>query len=232
MSELIALDAVRPDFPNPETALNDPDGLLAVGGNLLPETLISAYRQGIFPWFEDHQPVLWWSPSVRGVFTKGDIYVSRSLAKAWRNNNFQITTDFDFEGVVAACAEPRRSSDGTWITTGMQRAYARLHRLGHAHSLEVWREGELIGGLYGVCVGSIFCGESMFSRRSNASKIALVALAHTLFSSGFRMIDCQLSNPHLESMGSRELPRSRFLTALHQWRDEQLDWPKLFVVNI
>ena len=228
MEQLVALDPVNPVFPGPSAALTEPDGLLAVGGNLRPRTLLNAYREGIFPWYEEGQPILWWSPSHRSILRPGDLHISRSLDKTIRQGKFRITTDQRFESVIENCAAPRAKSHGTWITPEMQYAYIQLHQLNHAHSLEVWLGDELVGGLYGIAVGGVFCGESMFSNVPDASKIALVALSGTLFSEGFELIDCQLPNPHLENMGAVEIPRSEFLKKLYQWRNQSVIWPENF----
>jgi leucyl/phenylalanyl-tRNA--protein transferase len=201
-------------FPHPDRALTEPDGLLAAGGNLTPRRLLRAYRMGIFPWYSADQPILWWSPDPRLVLLPECLKVSRSLRKTLRKGLFSITADTAFEQVVAACAGPRQGEPGTWITSEMFRAYCRLHRLGHAHSIETWQQGELVGGLYGVSLGRVFYGESMFSWISDASKIALVALAAQLQRWEFAVIDCQVTTAHLLSMGAIDIPRSSFLQLL------------------
>lgn len=201
-------------FPHPDRALTEPDGLLAAGGNLTPRRLLRAYRMGIFPWYSADQPILWWSPDPRLVLLPECLKVSRSLRKTLRKGLFAITADTAFEQVVAACAGPRQGEPGTWITSEMFRAYCRLHRLGHAHSIETWQQGELVGGLYGVSLGRVFYGESMFSWISDASKIALVALATQLQRWEFAVIDCQVTTAHLLSMGAVDIPRSSFLQLL------------------
>ena len=201
-------------FPHPDRALTEPDGLLAAGGNLTPRRLLRAYRMGIFPWYSADQPILWWSPDPRLVLLPECLKVSRSLRKTLRKRVFTITADTAFEQVVAACAGPRQGEPGTWITSEMFRAYCRLHRLGHAHSIETWQQGELVGGLYGVSLGRVFYGESMFSWISDASKIALVALAAQLQRWEFAVIDCQVTTAHLLSMGAVDIPRSSFLQLL------------------
>lgn len=201
-------------FPHPDRALTEPDGLLAAGGNLTPRRLLRAYRMGIFPWYSADQPILWWSPDPRLVLLPECLKVSRSLRKTLRKGLFSITADTAFEQVVAACAGPRQGEPGTWITSEMFRAYCRLHRLGHAHSIETWQQGELVGGLYGVSLGRVFYGESMFSWISDASKIALVALAAQLQRWEFAVIDCQVTTAHLLSMGAVDIPRSSFLQLL------------------
>jgi len=204
-------------FPPVTSALRDPDGLLAAGGALTPDWLLAAYRRGIFPWFSDDQPVLWWSPDPRMVLFPDVIRVRRSLAKRLRNGGFRVTANTAFERVVAACAAPRDGQPGTWITAEMQAAYTRLHRRGAAHSVEVWRADELAGGLYGVAMGPVFFGESMFSRQTDASKVALVHLARAMEAGGGRLIDCQMHTGHLASLGARDIARSEFIGYLEQW---------------
>ena len=197
-------------FPDIETALADPNGLLAAGDDLSAERLLAAYRRGIFPWFSAGQPVLWWSPAPRMVLFPAELKVSRSLAKVLRNSAYEIRFDTAFQDVMRACAAPRPGQNGTWITDDMVNAYARLHSLGYAHSVETWVEGELAGGLYGIAIGGMFYGESMFMRRRDASKIALVQLVRQLATRGFGMIDCQMRTGHLASLGGREIPRTEF----------------------
>jgi leucyl/phenylalanyl-tRNA---protein transferase len=207
---LAASDAPT-DFPDVSEALDDPAGLLAGGGDLSPERLVEAYRRGIFPWYSPGQPVLWWSPDPREVLFPGEIHISRSLQRQLRRLPFRITENLAFPQVVSACAEPRDGIAGTWITPEMQLAYCELHRLGVAHSIEVWSGDALIGGMYGVRTGTVFCGESMFSRASNASKAALAWLAQVAPERGISLIDCQMPSAHLRSLGSRPLPRTQFL---------------------
>ncbi|QKT02361.1 leucyl/phenylalanyl-tRNA--protein transferase [Ectothiorhodospiraceae bacterium 2226] len=197
-------------FPDVSYALREPDGLLALGGDLHPERLLRAYRQGIFPWYSAGQPIMWWSPDPRAVLLPGELRVSRSLRKALRRGDYRVTLDTAFEQVVQACAAPRGDGLGTWITAEMAAAYARLHALGYAHSIEVWRDEELIGGLYGVALGRVFFGESMFSRARDGSKIALVYLVRQLARWGFELIDCQVRSEHLDSLGARCIPREAF----------------------
>ncbi|TVR57826.1 MAG: leucyl/phenylalanyl-tRNA--protein transferase [Candidatus Competibacteraceae bacterium] len=204
-------------FPHPDRALTEPDGLLAVGGNLSPRRLLRAYRLGIFPWYSPGQPILWWSPDPRLVLLPEALKISRSLRKTLRRGLFAVTADADFTAVIAACAAPRDLEPGTWITPEMNRAYNRLHRLGHAHSIEVWHQGELVGGLYGVAVGRVFFGESMFCRMSDASKVALVHLTAQLRRWGFAVIDCQVRTPHLTSLGAADIPRATFLQLLERY---------------
>jgi len=202
-------------FPPVEQALDDPNGLLAVGGDLSPEWLLEAYRRGIFPWFnEDDGPILWWSPDPRGVLELDGLRVSRSLRKRIRNAGFEASFDRDFAGVVAGCSEARSYADGTWITPRMAGAYRTLHELGYAHSLEIRQQGELVGGLYGVSLGAMFFGESMFSRVPDASKVALYHLVEQLKRWDFDLIDCQMINPHLATLGVIEMPRAEFLQRL------------------
>ena len=220
------LDPDRVQFPDPSEALEDPNGLLALGGNLKPETLLAAYRAGIFPWYEEHQPILWWSPDPRAVLRLEHIHISRSLRKTLRQGRYQITSDTAFRQVIRACAQRPLPTRGTWITAAMIDAYCRLHELGHAHSVECWIDGELAGGLYGVAVGGIFCGESMFSRRANASKIALVHLVYALRQVGFALVDCQVGNEHLFSLGATMIRRKDFLALLDAHADTTTSWPQ------
>ncbi len=214
---LTLLDSRDPDqpFPDPSEAEREPNGLLAVGGDLSVPRLLTAYRSGIFPWYGAGQPILWWSPDPRTLLFPHRLRVSRSLRKTLAKGRFLATLDRDFDGVVAACAAPREGQDGTWILPEMRRAYRRLHRLGFAHSVEVWAEGALVGGLYGVALGRAFFGESMFSRQSDASKVALVHLCHKLGEWGYRLIDCQLETEHLLRLGAEQVPRQGFQALLH-----------------
>ena len=200
-----------PRFPSPEQA--GEDGLLAIGGDLEPETLLAAYRQGIFPWYMPGQPLLWWSPDPRMVLFTDSLKVSRSLAKLLKRQDYNLSFDTDFEAVVRACRDVRGASE-SWIDEAMITAYARLHALGHAHSVEVRRGGRLVGGLYGVAIGRIFFGESMFHRERDTSKIALVTLVGHLRGWGYPLIDCQVASRHLESLGAVEIPRREFLSRL------------------
>jgi leucyl/phenylalanyl-tRNA--protein transferase len=204
-------------FPPVEHALREPDGLLAVGGDLAPERILSAYRQGIFPWFSPGQPILWWSPDPRAVLLPEKLKVSRSLRKTINKGSFRVTFDTAFEQVIRACAAtPRRGQPGTWITEEMQQAYIHLHRMGHAHSAESWSGDDLVGGLYGIRLGRVFYGESMFSRRTDASKVAFVHLVRKLQEEGVVLIDCQVTTDHLLSLGAEEIPRRRFVELLRQ----------------
>ncbi len=201
-------------FPPIEQALREPDGLLAVGGDLEPARILEAYRRGIFPWFGPGQPILWWSPNPRTVLVPSELHVSRSLRRALAQTPFRITFDTAFARVLAACAAPRRDQDGTWLTTEMQAAFRRLHAAGYAHSVEAWQGSELAGGLYGLCIGRVFFGESMFTRYTDASKIAFVHLIRALDAAGFALVDCQVHTRHLESLGARPLPRADFAATL------------------
>jgi leucyl/phenylalanyl-tRNA--protein transferase len=203
-------------FPPVHRALREPNGLLAAGGELSVERLLDAYRSGIFPWYSDGQPVLWWSPDPRMILVPTEIAISRSLRKRVRRRDCEIRTDTRFGEVMRACAEPRDGQGGTWITDEMVAAYAALHREGYAHSVETWVGDELVGGLYGVSIGRMFFGESMFSRASDASKIALAHLARQIERWHFGLIDCQMSTPHLESLGAREIARKDFMRALSE----------------
>ena len=225
MMELRWLEPGELAFPPASEALAEPNGLLAVGGDLSPERLLLAYQQGIFPWYEEGQPLLWWSPDPRTVVAPADVHLSRSMRKFLRRSDFAVTFDLDFPAVIRGCAEPRDYTDATWITPAMQRAYIELHRRGHAHSVEVWEHGELVGGLYGVALGRMFFGESMFSRRSNASKTAFLALASHLRRLGCELIDCQMPTDHLQSLGAVELPREYFLNKVGQLTDAPDRWP-------
>jgi leucyl/phenylalanyl-tRNA--protein transferase len=207
---------LRPDDPVPPVtaALTEPNGLLAAGGELSAARLIEAYRGGIFPWFNPGQPILWWSPDPRMVLFPSELKVSRSLNKTLRNRDHEMRADTSFQAVMRACAEPRAEQDGTWITDEMVAAYCALHDQGIAHSVETWIGGELAGGLYGVALGRVFYGESMFTRAADASKIALVSLVRQLERWNFGMIDCQVHTGHLTSLGAREIPRAEFLRKL------------------
>ncbi len=204
-------------FPRVETALTDPNGLLAMGGDLSVEWLLDAYRHGIFPWFNPGEPILWWSPDPRMVLVPSDIRVTRSLAKRMRNAGFELRVDSAFAEVMRACGAPREDGAGSWISDEMVAAYSQLFDAGYAHSVETWRDGVLVGGLYGVAIGRMFYGESMFSREVDASKIALVRLAQQLQQWEFGLIDCQMETPHLSSMGARTLPRADFIARLEEW---------------
>jgi len=222
MTQLTLLDSNRPEFPPCDFALDDPDGLLAVGGNLQPETLVKAYQCGIFPWFSDGEPIMWWSPEARAIILPKQFHVSRSLTRFIRKAPYQLTHNQAFDRVVYGCSKPRKDDEGTWITADMADAYSELNKLGHAHSVEVWDNNRLVGGVYGIVIGSIFCGESMFSDKLNASKLALNYIVNN--AKGLTMIDCQIPNPHLKSLGSTVIPRSDFIQALKKSQHQKLIW--------
>jgi leucyl/phenylalanyl-tRNA--protein transferase len=215
---ILARDPESP-FPPTDQALDYPQGLLAIGGDLSPARLINAYRQGIFPWYSQGQPILWWSPAPRCVIVPDKVHVSRRLRRRYNQGWFSVSADQAFAQVIEACTEPRRDQPETWITPEMQAAYNRLHEIGVAHSVEVSVNGELAGGIYGLALGRVFFGESMFSRYVDASKVALVALCRQLHQWGFTLLDCQVSNSHLLSMGAREIPRQAFERCLPSARD-------------
>lgn len=207
-------------FPPLTKAMREPNGLVAAGGDLSADRLVQAYRHGCFPWFSEGQPILWWSPDPRTVLFPEELHVSRSMSKLLRQQRYQVSFDRDFKAVIQACAGPRRDADGTWITDDMQNAYTELHARGHAHSVEVWDNGELVGGLYGLAMGQLFFGESMFSRADNASKFGFITLARHLQAWGFVLIDCQMPTPHLESLGARSIPRREFADYLRDHLDQ------------
>ena len=204
-------------FPPVERALREPDGLLAAGGDLSPARLLAAYRRGIFPWFSSGQPILWWSPDPRAVLLPAQLRVSRSLAKSIRNKGFETRIDSAFAEVISACGSGELRPGGTWLSPQMRSAYLRLHSMSYAHSIETWREGELVGGLYGVALGQVFFGESMFSTERDASKVALARLCTELETRDFRLIDCQIATPHLLSLGAQLIPRTEFSELLAQY---------------
>ncbi len=197
----------------PDAHLAEPDGLLALGGDLSTSRLLLAYQSGIFPWYSDDTPILWYSPHERCVIYPQELRISKSMRQILRSNIFTVTTDKCFDRVITACsAVERKEQDGTWITDDMQAAYIQLHEQGHAHSIEVWHHNELVGGLYGIAIGNVFCGESMFSLMSNASKMALIYLCQ----SGYRLIDCQMHSEHLQSMGARMITREEYMAELQK----------------
>lgn len=208
----LAHDDDATPFPSVSTALSEPNGLLMAGGNLSTKRLIAAYKHGVFPWYEAGEPILWWSPDPRCVIFPDDIRVTRSLSKSIRNGAFSIKENTAFRDVMQACAAPRKDSSGTWVTNDMIDAYCRLNDIGIAHSIEVWNEDALVGGLYGIKLGHVFIGESMFSKQSNVSKIALVHLAR---SEDIHLIDCQLETAHLNSMGATCIKRERYIELLN-----------------
>lgn len=220
MSTVNWLEPDNLSFPSIEHALDEPNGLIAVGGDLSVERLLAAYRMGIFPWYDSPQPILWWSPNPRMVLFPERVHISRSLAKKIRQQHFQLSFDRAFGQVIHHCAQVNRDGQpGTWIDDDMLDAYQQLHRLGHAHSVEAWFEGELVGGLYGIAIGRVFFGESMFSLQTDASKVAFVHMAKQLQAWGFPLIDCQVSNPHLLSLGAEEVSRSQFLDIVNSHID-------------
>jgi len=216
------LNADPADFPAPTRALTEPDGLLAMGGDLSVTRLYNAYQQGIFPWFSEANPLLWWSPSERALFAPNRLTVNRSLKKQLHKQQYRILLNQHFDEVIYQCSLPRAKQAGTWISTDMQRAYTSLHQHGRAHCVEVWCNDELIGGCYGVQVGQLFCGESMFNRQDNAAKIALCALQYHLqrFAAGW--IDCQLMNPFLQQLGAQPIQRNDYLKQLNGWKQHPL----------
>jgi len=216
---LTLLDPDNPEqtFPPLYQALREPDGLLAVGGCLSTKRLLNAYRCGIFPWYNPDEPILWWSPDPRLVVFPDKLIVSRSLAKTMRKNIFTVSFDTAFSQVIAACAKPRKDSEGTWISADINQAYINLHHQGYAHSVEVWFNDELVGGLYGVALGQVFFGESMFHSKTDASKVAFVSLVAQLKEWGYQLIDCQVHTSHLASLGAEEIDRREFEKRLNQY---------------
>ena len=231
MTELRWLDPLDEDapFPDPARALREPDGLLAAGGDLKPRRLLNAYRHGIFPWYSDGQPILWWSPDPRAVLYPPALRVSRSLRKTLRKGEYRVSFDLAFAEVIRGCAQPRADGLGTWITEEMIAAYCRLHQLGYAHSVEAWHEDILVGGLYGVALGRVFFGESMFSRRRDASKVAFAQAVIQLGEMGYQLIDCQVASAHLAQFGATLIPRHHFIEHLDAWCEPPTPaapWPK------
>jgi len=228
-------------FPPVDSALVEPDGLLCAGGDLAPARLLEAYRRGIFPWFSEGQPILWWSPDPRTVLYPAELKVSRSFGKTLRNRGFVVTLDRAFDEVMRQCADPARRPEGTWISPQMHAAYLRLHELGYAHSFETWDGDRLVGGLYGVALGQAFFGESMFSVERDASKVALHSLAQLMLARGGRLIDCQVTSAHLESLGARSIPRREFVAELAaampdlrpdpHWRQASIAMQQAFMQN-
>lgn len=217
------LDLNNTLFPDLGSALVDPDGLLAMGGDLSTQRIIAAYRNAIFPWFSGDQPILWWSPSQRATLKPSDVHISKSMKKSIAKNDFSISINVAFSDVIEACAAPRKDQDETWISERMIDAYNKLHQRGVAHSVEVWSDNVLIGGLYGVCIGSLFCGESMFSKQKNASKIAFIALCQHFCRFQGLLIDCQMLTAHLQRFGVRETSRADFLNSLNRYKDTVVD---------
>ena len=210
-------------FPDTNTALDEPDGLLAAGGDLSPERLVAAYKHGTFPWFSQDDPILWWSPNPRCVLFPEQIHISRSMRKQLKKGHYRVTFDEAFTQVIQACASTREETTGTWISPEMQTAYTQLHQQGIAHSVEVWENEQLIGGLYGLGIGKLFFGESMFSFQASASKIAFIALCQQLKTWGYPLIDCQVHNEHLESLGATNIPRDEFIHYIRQYIDTETD---------
>ncbi|MAZ87901.1 MAG: leucyl/phenylalanyl-tRNA--protein transferase [Cellvibrionaceae bacterium] len=229
MSQLAWLEPDSLDFPPTDTALEDPNGLLAAGTTLSCEQLIAAYQQGIFPWFEDGQPVLWWSPSPRLVLLPEELHISKSMKKLLKKSEFEVTTDLAFDEVIHHCAAPRPDQQGTWITEEISEAYQEMHARGLAHSVEVWQNDELVGGLYGIAMGQIFFGESMFALTANASKYGFIYLIRALKQLNYKLIDCQVHTNHLASLGAKEIPRHDFENYLLNFIKEgslTAEWPK------
>ncbi|AOE49750.1 leucyl/phenylalanyl-tRNA--protein transferase [Kangiella sediminilitoris] len=220
MTNQVFLLGESPKFPDADLAQEEPNGLLAIGGDLSLPRLVEAYRHGIFPWYSEGEPILWWSPDPRCVFFLENIHISRSMRRELKKSPYHITLNKVFNEVVEGCAAPRAKQPETWILPEMKQAYIDLHQQGFAHSIEVWSNEQLVGGLYGVSIGRFFFGESMFSQAANASKFALVYLGHYLKSQGFLMLDSQVGNPHLYSMGAVDLPRVEFLDLL----DKHINW--------
>ncbi|SMQ65912.1 leucyl/phenylalanyl-tRNA--protein transferase [Pseudidiomarina planktonica] len=212
---LVQLPQDKIVFPAPSAALTEPNGLLAIGGDLSPARLISAYQHGIFPWFGPDDPILWWSPDPRAVFDVDAIHISRSMRRFLRKTELTCSINKNFAAVIQKCAQVREHNEGTWISPAMQHAYQSLHELGYAHSVEVWHEQQLVGGLYGVAMGAMFCGESMFQLHDNASKLALIEFSRHFAAAGGKVIDCQVGNAHLFSLGAKPLPRDLFLHKLN-----------------
>ena len=221
------------EFPDVSHALTEPDGLLAIGGNLNPDRLLNAYKKGIFPWYGEGQPVMWWSPDPRCVLLPDNLKISRSLKKSLGKESYEVTFDQAFSDVVKSCAEPRLKGSGTWITSAIIRNYQFLHESGHAHSVECWYQGSLVGGLYGIAIGRIFFGESMFSRKADASKICFVHLITFLKKRHYELIDCQVYSEHLERLGARLIQRDEFSRILDRYCGSKTEllrsthpWPK------
>ena len=231
MIELTWLDPSKLEFPPVERAMQDPDGLLAVGGDLSKQRLLLAYSHGIFPWYEDDQPLLWWSPDPRAVIEPQNVKISRSLRKRLRRQEFEVKVDTAFDDVVKRCQNPRAYSNETWITNEMRQAYLALHLDGYAHSIECYQDKELVGGLYGVSIGRLFFGESMFHAATDASKVAFVALCRLLRQQGCPLVDCQMPNPHIMSLGVETISRSEFMLYLLKNNklksNEWINWPSL-----
>ncbi len=232
MSQLPWLEPYSTQFPDTCHALNEPNGLLAAGDTLSTDQLLAAYRKGIFPWFEEGQPVLWWSPSPRLVLRPDQLHISKSMKKVFRRGQYKVTTDTCFDAVIRACAAPRDEQDSTWITDDIVNAYNQLHDLGVAHSVEVWQGKSLVGGLYGIALGKVFFGESMFSLASNASKFGFITLVENLRQLNYQLIDCQVHTDHLASLGASEISRAEFENyLLNSMKDIQgpPSWPEQLI---
>ncbi|MBI1732119.1 MAG: leucyl/phenylalanyl-tRNA--protein transferase [Gammaproteobacteria bacterium] len=223
----MADNVIRDDFPDVERALRDPDGLLAIGGDLTPDRILSAYRRGIFPWFSHGQPAMWWSPNPRCVLEPDALVISRSLRRTLRRGRFRVTFNRAFRDVIDACRQPRSSGAETWITNEIVQSYTALHQAGNGVSVECWLEDRLAGGLYGLAIGRVFFGESMFSRANDASKVALVHLVHQLRLRNFRLLDCQVHSRHVQSLGATPIPRPLFTSILAHYCPgvTPADWP-------
>ena len=217
---LIQLSPHTLSFPAPDQALQEPNGLLAVGGDLSTDRLLQAYQNGIFPWFSPEDPILWWSPDPRAVLFPEKFHLSRSMKRFHRRSPYRVTLNQNFAAVIAGCATEHH--DGTWITAEVEQAWCRLHAKGYAHSVEVWHHDELVGGLYGMALGQLFCGESMFSRAENASKTALLVFSHWFQQQGGQLIDCQILNPHTASLGAEEISRASYLSYLQRFSGQAL----------
>lgn len=227
--QLVALSINDISFPPVNTALDDPDGLLAIGGDLSAERLIEAYQHAIFPWFSEGEPILWWSPSERAVIHPTQVHISKSMAKFIRQTPLTITINHAFSDVMSACALPRKTQAETWISPTIKNAYQHLHQLGIAHSLEIWDKDVLVGGLYGVNIGGVFCGESMFHQQKNASKLAFIALCKHFSNHQGQLIDCQMITTHLQSLGVVANSRENFVNQLHQYANQTINkicWQK------
>ncbi len=235
IKQLYQLSPERVDFPNPELALDEPDGLLAIGGDLSVERIKNAYNTGVFPWFSDYEPIMWWSPSMRGVIELDEFHVSRSLKKHLKRFPVRATINHAFAQVINACREQRLDAEGTWITEQMMHAYIEAHHQGVAHSLEIWHQDQLVAGLYGIMQNGIFCGESMFHSVNNGSKLAMWALVNWLKKHQAHFIDCQLENPYLMTLGAKVIPREKFLTRLelaHSYVPKENMWQPQELINI
>lgn len=211
------------DFPDPESALKEPNGLLAIGGDLAPQRLLAAYNNGIFPWYSADDPILWWSPNPRAIFYPKEFIPNQSLVKTVKRGHWTFELNKNFDTIIESCSKPRSTDNGTWLSPIMKQAYKALHQLGYAHCVEAYYKEELVGGLYGVTIGQVFCGESMYYDRTDASKLAFWALSQHCSENGVQMIDAQIPNPHLNNLGANSIPRKNFLDQLKQYRDQKLD---------